>query len=247
MTAPSQNTALLLFLRDEAQEALAKPLAVRGRRANRSVYRQLNNHARRQARLSGLPLLVVEGRRQSGHTFGERLANAFEYAFGQGYRKVIAIGNDCPALDAGILKEAARQFGQSEIVLGPARDGGVYLLGLSRQAYRRDLFLALPWQTDQLCTALCRYARQWAHEPRLLREEEDADDAVTLRRLLGLLPFRSRLRKALENLLASSAEPPYAPPFVLPAGRHQVSLKRGPPASKHALRHTFTYRTSIPL
>ena len=107
MDAPTQNTALLLFLRSESEEALAKPLARGGRRVNKAVFQKLNHHAQRQARKSGLPLLTVKGRQQSGHTFGERLANAFEYAFAQGYGRIIAIGNDCLALDADRLREAA--------------------------------------------------------------------------------------------------------------------------------------------
>ncbi|MCB0561598.1 MAG: DUF2064 domain-containing protein [Lewinellaceae bacterium] len=230
MDAPTQNTALLLFLRSESEEALAKPLARGGRRVNKAVFQKLNHHAQRQARKSGLPLLTVKGRQQSGHTFGERLANAFEYAFAQGYGRIIAIGNDCLALDADRLREAAICLEHTDVVLGPAKDGGVYLLGLSRQAYNRRFFLQLPWQTSLLCSALRRYASQWGHTALLLREEEDADDAPSFLRLAGRLSTGSLLRQELEGLLAySNQEGRLSIPLLSCQYRHSVS-KRGPPS-----------------
>ena len=230
MDAPTQNIALLLFLRNESEEALAKPLARGGRRINKAVFQKLNHHAQRQARRSGLPLLTVKGRQQSGHTFGERLANAFEFAFAQGYGRIIAIGNDCLALDAARLIEAARCLEHTNVVLGPARDGGVYLLGLSRQAYDRRFFLKLPWQTSRLGSALRQYAGQWGHTPLLLSVEEDADDAFFFLCLVGRLSPYSLLRRELEKL-------------ITPVGREHIFLmlshssqyghsflKRGPPS-----------------
>ncbi|MCB0578042.1 MAG: DUF2064 domain-containing protein [Phaeodactylibacter sp.] len=229
MTAPAQNIALLLFLRDEKQEARAKPLAGACRRVNRAVFRALNHHARRQARSSGLPLLVVKGAQQTGHSFGERLANAFEYAFARGYDNVIAIGNDCLALDAARLREAAQVLGDAGAVLGPAGDGGAYLIGLSRKAYHRRAFIALPWQANRLYAALWQYVRHLGCDPYLLRQEDDADDAPALRRLAGRLPSGSTLRRALEKLLAPPAPLPAfcaAPAIDL---RYRPCRQRGPP------------------
>lgn len=229
MTAPSKNIALLLFLRNEVQEAAAKPLAAKGRRVDRVIYRQLNQYTRRQAQSSGLPLLVVKGNRQSGGTFGERLANAFEYAFSRGYEQVIAIGNDCLALDAARLKNAARLLEQSGLALGPAKDGGVYLLGLSRRAYNRQLFLGLPWQTDRLFSAFGQYAQRVRFSVLLLPMEEDADDAYSFQRLLACLPSKSKLRQALVKLLSLAIPPLYALLFPLSDQQQHTIPKRGPP------------------
>ena len=229
MPAPSRNIALLLFLRSETQEALAKPLAEGGRRVNTAIYQRLNQYIRRQARESGLPLLVVKGGRQTGRTFGERLANAFEYAFGQGYSHVIAIGNDCLSLDAGRLREAAGQLEQGDIVFGPAKDGGVYLLGLSRQAFSRRLFLGLPWQTGQLMAALEKYSRRMCCMPFLLKEEEDADTPLSFRRLLRRLPSRNYLRLALQCLLMPATGPHLLFTLLSSAGIKQTCPLRGPP------------------
>ncbi|MCB0598135.1 MAG: DUF2064 domain-containing protein [Lewinellaceae bacterium] len=230
MKALPQDIAILLFLRSEAEEALAKPLAGGGPRINKAIYKKLNQHAQRQARLSGLPLVVVRGSQQSGATFGERLANAFEHAFAQGYSRIIAIGNDCLALNADRLREAAARLEYAGAVLGPARDGGVYLLGLSRRAYNRSLFLGLPWQTGQLSTALCQYAVQLNHIPLLMKEEEDADDVFSFRRLAGRLSSRSPLCRYLENLLHSAFQPHCSLPALLLNEQHHAYLKRGPPA-----------------
>lgn len=228
MAAQSRHIALLLFLRDEAQEALVKPMA-EGRRTGRAVVHQLNRYARRQARLSGLPLFVIQGRRQAGNTFGERLANAFEYVFARGYDGVLAMGNDCLALNAGSLRQAASHLMRSDAVLGPARDGGVYLLGLRRRAYRRSSFIGLPWQTNRVFDSLCQYTAQWGLNASWLREEEDADDGAALQRLLGPLPLYHYLRRVLEDLLTPSARPSFSPAPLRQQGRYLACLQRGPP------------------
>ena len=116
------------------------------------------------------------------------------------------------------------------MVLGPARDGGVYLLGLSRQAYDRGFFLKLPWQTSRLGSALRHYASQCGHTPLLLSEEEDADDAFSFLRLVGHLAPRSLLRQELEKLITLTGREDIS---LMPALSSQYGhsfLKRGPPS-----------------
>src|ERR1051325_709601 len=62
---------------------------------------------------------------------GARMANAFEESFRQGSPATIIIGSDCPALNPGILEKAFNSLLSSAVVMGPANDGGYYLIGLT--------------------------------------------------------------------------------------------------------------------
>lgn len=76
---------------------------------------------------------------------GARLQLAAEAAFGRGAPAVFLIGGDCPRLDAAALTEAAGRLAKSDAVMGPAVDGGYYLLGL--RAPRAAWFEGIAWST----------------------------------------------------------------------------------------------------
>lgn len=68
---------------------------------------------------------------QTGSSLGERMQNAFQYAFDKGYSRVTIIGSDCYELTPKHLDEAFDQLEINDVVIGPAQDGGYYLLGLN--------------------------------------------------------------------------------------------------------------------
>ena len=67
---------------------------------------------------------------QSGSNLGEKMKNAFSTIFTEGYSKVIIIGSDCLQLNSTIINEAFAGLEQNDTVIGPAKDGGYYLLGM---------------------------------------------------------------------------------------------------------------------
>ena len=67
---------------------------------------------------------------QTGSDLGARMQAAFETAFGQGYRRVLIIGSDCADLSTDIIAAAFHQLRHHDTVIGPANDGGYYLLGM---------------------------------------------------------------------------------------------------------------------
>jgi hypothetical protein len=79
---------------------------------------------------------------------GERMASAFQASFADGMRGVVTIGIDCPDLDATTLTEAFEKLKTFDLVLGPARDGGYYLIGLRRLV--PELFVGIDWGTSQV-------------------------------------------------------------------------------------------------
>lgn len=98
--------------------------------------------------------LVFEA--QGDGDLGRRLCRAFEASFATGYRRVVAIGTDCPGLTGASIEEAFDRLKESDLVLGPAEDGGYYLIGLSR--HLPGIFDAVPWGTDRVLAQTRRIA-----------------------------------------------------------------------------------------
>ena len=86
-------------------------------------------------------------RLQQGSDLGERMLNAFIETL-QVSSPAIIIGSDCPLLTPGILQEAFNELKQHPFVLGPALDGGYYLLGMHEPC--PELFQAMKWSTDRV-------------------------------------------------------------------------------------------------
>ncbi len=88
---------------------------------------------------------------------GQRLLRVVGDAFVRGATSVIVIGSDCPALPVGYLDEAAQALAsKTDLVLGPAHDGGYYLIGLNRVA--ASLFENIPWGTENVLAATLKAA-----------------------------------------------------------------------------------------
>jgi rSAM/selenodomain-associated transferase 1 len=83
---------------------------------------------------------------QEGQDLGERMMNAFEKVFKLGCKKVCIIGSDCYELETEIIDEAFERLGSDDVVIGPALDGGYYLLGMKQ--LHHDLFTAKDWGTS---------------------------------------------------------------------------------------------------
>ena len=85
---------------------------------------------------------------QQGNDLGVRMMNAFIKAFLQHYEYVVVIGSDCFELKNNILTEAFDELNKMDVVVGPALDGGYYLLGMS--SLHRELFLNKTWSSDKV-------------------------------------------------------------------------------------------------
>lgn len=79
---------------------------------------------------------------------GLRMASAFQTALESGKSGVAIIGTDCPALTAKIMAQAFGALTQHDLVLGPAQDGGYYLIGLRRLI--PELFAGISWGTSEV-------------------------------------------------------------------------------------------------
>jgi glycosyltransferase A (GT-A) superfamily protein (DUF2064 family) len=171
-------TAILLFIRTEEEEVRYKQLVRGGSRAkNLKVIRALNAHASLLAEWSDLPVEVVTSEAQRGNSFGERFVHAIEDVLAKGYESVIAIGNDCLGLQVEDLKSARRALQQQQLILGPALDGGAYLIGVHRDGFHPEDWKRLPWQQDDLFQSLLQLASKKGQSTQLLEVRCDVDDA----------------------------------------------------------------------
>ncbi|HAK94415.1 MAG TPA: hypothetical protein DCM87_05300 [Planctomycetes bacterium] len=83
---------------------------------------------------------------QAGADLGERMLDALQGAFAAGHRRVVLAGTDCPGLGEAVLAGAFDTLPAHDLVLGPALDGGYYLIGMARAI--PELFAGIPWSTE---------------------------------------------------------------------------------------------------
>ena len=104
---------------------------------------------------------------------GKRMENSFLDAFNQGAKKVVIIGIDCPGVNAQILSEAFEKLEDCDLLLGPAVDGGYYLISLKRVI--GQLFTNIDWGTDQVLKQTVDIAKQLDLSVNYLQTLADVD------------------------------------------------------------------------
>src|SRR6266850_713794 len=112
-------------------------------------------------------------RAQAGAGLGERMAFAFAESFREQSQAVIIIGADCPDLTADNLHRAFDTLASKPAVLGPADDGGYYLIGLTQ--FLPELFRGIVWGTQTVLTDTLRILAQANVKPDLLETLPDID------------------------------------------------------------------------
>lgn len=117
---------------------------------------------------------------QADGDLGARLVAAFRSLRARGAEAVVAMGADSPTLDPGRIGEAITALEQCDLVLGPAEDGGYYLIGV--RGDRDGLFEGIPWSTPRTLDATLARAGSLGLTTRLLAPHYDIDDAATLAR-----------------------------------------------------------------
>ncbi len=83
---------------------------------------------------------------QKGDKLGDRISGAFERVFSSGNKRVVIIGTDCTDVSTNMIEETFLELRDFDAVLGPAQDGGYYLLGLKQ--FVPELFQDIDWSTE---------------------------------------------------------------------------------------------------
>lgn len=112
-------------------------------------------------------------RPQGEGDLGERIQRGVVEAFSDGAGRVVVLGTDCPEFEASDIEAAFEALGRHDVVVGPALDGGYWLLGLARP--QPDLFREMPWSTDRMLEATLGRARAGGLTVAQLRRLRDVD------------------------------------------------------------------------
>ena len=115
---------------------------------------------------------------QGQGNIGLRMGRALEHAFTQGFETAVIIGSDIPDITTDILKNAFEMLKHIDLVLGPAGDGGYYLIGVHRQTFRHwhpRLFNDISWGTESVLPQTLTIAESLGLNYSLLDTLNDVD------------------------------------------------------------------------
>lgn len=184
-----QREALIIFVRQPVWGKVKTRLAAAtGNEAALSIYWKLLQHT--HSVTAGLACdkfifyadsigdadLWDEGyykRRQGDGDLGRRMKAAFEQLFKLGYRRVCIIGSDCFELTSTTITTAFDALQKASVVVGPATDGGYYLLGMNGGIH--DLFDGIAWSTAQVFPETVKRLQTEGVVYTLLPEHRDVD------------------------------------------------------------------------
>ena len=157
------SSALIIFVRNpelgKVKTRLAKTM---GDQEALKVYKFLLQHTKEIISQLNLPIFIYyselidqfdiwkgeqyHSKIQSGNDLGEKMYNAFSEVLAEKYSKVVIIGSDCYELSTEIIKKGFDKLDNCDVVIGPAKDGGYYLLGLKTPIL--ELFEKKQWSSS---------------------------------------------------------------------------------------------------
>jgi hypothetical protein len=137
---------------------------------------------------------------QQGTDFAARLLHAFRWTRQQGYTSTILIGSDSPHVTRELVSQAREALQEADVVLGPADDGGYYLIAMREP---HDVFSDIPMSTSVVTALTLARAKGLGLTTRLIEPLFDVDEYTDLLRLAELLRLNSALAPATAALIAS--------------------------------------------
>jgi rSAM/selenodomain-associated transferase 1 len=179
-----------------------------------AVYGVLLDHTLAEASSSGLAVVLalaeepsagwlralrVPWERQPGGDLGTRMASAFAGRFASGAERVVLVGSDCPRLAAAHLRRAAAALAEVPVVLGPAADGGYWLLAQRRPGL--GLFTDIPWSAPSTLEATRRRLEALGAGWLELEPLADIDTETDLQAALDDDAVPERLRRRLRAIV----------------------------------------------
>lgn len=116
--------------------------------------------------------------RQEGKDLGRKMHNAFKFAARNRASKIVIIGSDSPTLPAGYIEKAFQKLDRNDIIVGPSRDGGYYLIGLKKPC--QGLFRGIKWSSDEVLEETLKSAKGLKKKMALLNKWYDIDKSEDL-------------------------------------------------------------------
>lgn len=124
---------------------------------------------------------------QCGEHFADRLFNVCQDMRARRYERLVIIGSDSPHLPAAVVRRAFAWLHRWDVVLGPAEDGGYYLVGLHLDPEPPDLFRGIQMSTPGVLAETVRRAEELGCSVALLASTFDVDEVADLSRLVDVL------------------------------------------------------------
>jgi uncharacterized protein len=140
---------------------------------------------------------------QQGIDLGARLHHAFRWTYDRAYQRTIIIGSDSPQISLKIVEQARKALDKADVVLGPADDGGYYLIAM-RSPY--DVFRGIPMSTNVVAQKTIKLAQSQGLKVHTLENLFDIDELPDLVRLAQLLEIDSSLAPETATHLATIKE-----------------------------------------
>lgn len=114
---------------------------------------------------------------QQGENLGIRMFQAFAGCFNNGFQYAVIIGSDCPDIPQSIIEEAFRSLNEHDAVIGPACDGGYYLIGFTGNSIRKRFFENIEWSTDNVFRETMQRFHECGVKVHVLPVRRDIDKA----------------------------------------------------------------------
>lgn len=140
---------------------------------------------------------------QQGADLGARLHHAFQWTYEQGFQRTIVVGSDSPHISLDMIVKAEKALNEADVVLGPADDGGYYLIAMSKPY---DVFSGIRMSTSLVTQMTIELAQRQGLSVRLLEPLFDVDELSDLLRLAQVLRADNSLAPATAAHLATIKE-----------------------------------------
>ena len=113
--------------------------------------------------------------------------HAIQHAFDEGYQKVVLIGSDLPDMNEKLIDRAFAELDTNDLVIGPAIDGGYYLIGMKEP--NEALFDELPWSTSDVLNATLQIVKEQQLSIAMLPRLNDIDTIEDLNQFPNYLKY----------------------------------------------------------
>lgn len=137
---------------------------------------------------------------QRGGELGERMENGFRDAFSLGYGRAVLTGSDIPGLNPALVRRGLDALSPKRSALGPAADGGYYLVGFHRDGFAPEALRDSQWSDPSVFDRALAGLRGAGLEAEILDRLSDVDTPADLRALLGKDVLRGRVLELAREL-----------------------------------------------
>jgi uncharacterized protein len=190
MTSLTANCLIIFTRYPEPGKTKTRLIPALGELGAAQLHRRMAEHTMAQARALSCAIEVwyvggteelmqdwlgkdLRYREQPAGDLGDRMCAAFRSAFDQGYQSVTIVGTDCPGITTALLAQGFAELQNQVVAIGPAIDGGYYLIGLQRLV--PELFQGIAWSTATVFSETLAIAEQFQLPTYLLPSLPDID------------------------------------------------------------------------